>query len=254
MTYGLIDAWAAQKFRKPPYKFTADDDRYLEGKTINLSQQDLLNHPDYANIDPDLLHLGLLPVPFAGDLLKADIFIALINPGFGLGIDHYVETIPEFCDLLRRNLKQDLSSEAYPFFSLDPKWHWTGGGNWWHRLLGGIIRALAERKHLTYVDATKLVSKRIASLELVPYHSGNSYHIGSLARKLESTRLMKAYVRDVIIPRAENNTALLVIASGRGLWGIASSHSNVVYPPEKSRRAIFSVTKGAGKMILDRLT
>jgi hypothetical protein len=253
MKHGLIEAWGEQEFRRPPYKFSGDEDRFLTGKTISIRNDELIRHENYADLDPRMLHLALIPVPFVGNLERADIFIALINPGLCLGLDHYVETIPEFRDLLRRNLKQELGSEAYPFFKLDPRWHWTSAGTWWHRLFGGIIRAIAKNNGSSYVEATKLVSKRIAALELVPYHSGNSTHISGLARKLESSRLMKAYANEVIIPRAKSGEALFVVASGRSMWGVTSRHPNVVYPPENSRRALFDVGNGAGQKILRRL-
>ena len=46
------------------------------------SERELLGHQGFDFLGSGVLHLGLLPMPFAGRLDRADIFILLLNPGF----------------------------------------------------------------------------------------------------------------------------------------------------------------------------
>ena len=89
MAHALIEAWRVQEFSSPPFKFHGDEIRGSQYVTIN-SHEDLVKHDNYA-VSDSKFHLGLLPVPFIGDLAKADIFIGLINPGLDVTHDYYVE-------------------------------------------------------------------------------------------------------------------------------------------------------------------
>jgi len=199
-------------------------------------------------------HLGLLPVPFFGDLNTADIYVALLNPDLNVAQDYYVETTrPDFCDVLRRNLRQELGSDTYPFYSLDPKWHWTGTGRWWHGALADLTREVTKCKRLSYVDAIKMLARRLAALQLVPYHSSNSTYIPQDSHLLESSRLMKSFVNEVVIPRTKCDDALLVLTRGKSKWDIASGRNVTVYESGQARSASLSLQSIGGKEILARL-
>jgi hypothetical protein len=255
MDHELLKAWRKQTWTRRPYIFSEDKEvLQSEEKTICLpSYKKFIWDKDFSGHNQSHFHVGLIPVPFHGDLDSADIFICLINPGLNV-LDYYVEGNRAYRTLLLRNLKQKLKSELYPFIPLNPKWHWTSGGIWWHRLFKKIIHELMEKKGLSYVKATKIIAKRIAALELVPYHSMNSGHISRLIKDLPSAQLMKNYVKHEVLPRVAQNKALLVIASGSSMWKIPNGLPNVVYQPKNHRMANLSMkSKGAGKRILDRL-
>jgi hypothetical protein len=71
MAHALIEAWRIQAFGTPPFVFQGDiipdSKRVLIG-----SHEELIKSENYAVPNPRF-HLGLLPVPFMGDLEKADI-------------------------------------------------------------------------------------------------------------------------------------------------------------------------------------
>jgi len=220
------------------------------------SYNEFISDPKFSDYEGSDFHVGLVPVPFHGSLESADIFIGLINPGFKI-LDYYVEENQAYRSLLLRNLKQDLKTEEYPFIPLDPKWHWTSGGKWWNDLFIKIIGELRE-KGLTnsYSDAAKFISKRIAALEFIPYHSVDSGNAQKLAKKLKSSELVKDYVKRQVLPKAANGQALLVIVSGLRMWDIKEGCKNVIYPStKKSPKAYFSMKEdGAGTAILNWLT
>jgi len=188
-----------------------------------------------------------------GHLETAKVYIALLNPGL-TACDYYVEeTAPEYKEYLRRNLKQDLGSEQYPFFKLNPKWDWTSAGIWWHRALGEIICEVAKARSCCYRDAAEFVAKRIAALELAPYHSVNGKFVSSGPKSSESSRLMMRFVRDEVIPRANRGDALLVITRGIEKWDIEESDNVIVYPSKHARTASLSMKSRGGPKILKRL-
>ena len=130
MARELIKAWKAQRFAKPPYVLDADSHLIPSAQSVVIRSYEELIKRDIYGLADSKFHLGLMPVPFIGDVERADIYIGLINPGLDLGSDYYVEsTRPDFCEVLLRNLRQQLGSDDYPFYPLDPKWHWTGAGS-----------------------------------------------------------------------------------------------------------------------------
>jgi hypothetical protein len=117
----------------------------------------------------NLLHLSLIPVPYAGDLENAEIIILLTNGGFGDG-DYFFE------DHARQTLLDNLSQKHgrdFPFFCLNPDLAWSGPFQWWEPKLRPIIDLLIADK-MSYPNALKLLANKIAVVELFPYHSRNS--------------------------------------------------------------------------------
>jgi hypothetical protein len=254
MTIGLIKAWREQKWNKRPYVLTNDADILSQKIRCFTSYDDYTASSDFPNHHRSHFHVGLVPVPFHGDLETADTFICLINPGLNI-LDYYAEDNRAYRRLLLLNLRQKLASDPYPFFPLDPKWRWTSSGKWWSDLFANIIDKLRDKKpSATYADAAKFVSKRIASLELIPYHSFDSGHAAKLTKELESSILIRNFVEKKILHKAHNREALLVIASGANKWNIKKGLPNVVYQPPNHRKAHFSMKpRGSGSKILQWL-
>jgi hypothetical protein len=251
VAHEFINAWREQSWTKRPYIFDGDEEILPETKMVKRSSHDeYVMHEEFSDHHTGHFHTGLLPVPFHGYLETADIFICLTNPGLNI-LDYYTEGTG-YRDLLLKNLKQDLRTERCPFSPLDPKWHWTAGGQWWNRLFREIIAAFREKKKVSHAEAASIISRRIAALELIPYHSTDSSHVAALAKRLKSTALAKKYLRDVVIPKAEKGDALVVIVSSYKLWDIRPGLPNVVYPPKKKGpKAHLSMKSGyAGDQIL----
>ena len=117
------------------------------------------------------LHPSLLPVPFVGNLERAKIFILLMNPGFSPA-NYYEEEVPAFRAACVRNLRQLNGDDEFPFFCLNPEFAWSGGFIWWEALLRPILSKLLELKKVpSYYEALAFLAKRIAAVELIPYHS-----------------------------------------------------------------------------------
>ena len=99
--------------------------------------------PDFCKSEDKRLHLGLIPVPFMGDMLNASIYVLMLNPGLGPG-DYFEYKVPSFRKALLANLRQERITGVMPFVSLDPQFAWHGGFSYWHQKLKGVIEALAR--------------------------------------------------------------------------------------------------------------
>jgi hypothetical protein len=116
-------------------------------------------------------HLSLLPAPFIGNLQSAKIFILLMNPGLST-TDYYAEEVQEFRNAQISNLHQTNANDEFPFFLLNPEFAWSGGFIWWEALLRPILLKLVESKQVdTYYEALAFLAKKLAVIELIPYHS-----------------------------------------------------------------------------------
>lgn len=198
-------------------------------------------------------HLSLLPSPYVGDLTRADIFILALNPGFSL-TDYYAEwQVPKFRRRLQRNLHQNFDRVEFPFFFLDPEFCWHGGFAWWEGKLREVASIIASERHGgRYFDALRELSQRIASIELVPYHSV-AFHGGRLIRDLASTRQAKDFARTALVKKASSGKASIIITRKVKAWGLPKSGKGVVaYSPRLARSASLGPESPGGKEILRR--
>jgi hypothetical protein len=85
--------------RKPHLRDPVSFDRFIKSGRFDPKDQDF--------------HFALLPVPYLGNLAKADIFILLLNPGFA-SVDYYCESENRaFKKALQQNLAQDFRGTEY---------------------------------------------------------------------------------------------------------------------------------------------
>ena len=61
---------------------------------------------DFGKRNDKRLHLGLIPVPFIGDMLNASIYVLMLNPGLGPG-DYFEYKVPRLRQALIDNLRQE---------------------------------------------------------------------------------------------------------------------------------------------------
>ena len=252
--HDLIRAWRSARMDGPPYVLPGDE-RLLEHQRplVLRSREEVLRHPDFDFSGDGRIHLGLLPVPFAGDLARADIFILLLNPGFKPA-DYFTEFgNSEFRAALRTNLKQPSRAPAYPLFYLNPQFADSGGYRYWREKLARLL-AMAQQKHDQKLkDVLRTFSRRIAILELFPYHSSVAGLSRAMLRSLRSVELMHAFVHDVLVPRARAGDALLIVTRKAAEWGLKSHRNVVVYGAMEARSAHLTPASAGGRAIARRL-
>jgi hypothetical protein len=244
--------------KQPPYIHHRDaecfDARYWVSKPSYVREPlDFRSFIRSQRLDPDDtdFHFSLLPAPYVGNLTEADVFILLLNPGFSPG-DYFGEyERAEFRKALIQNLKQDFSGVESPFLFLDPKFCWHGGFLWWEKKLRRILEVVARDTYEgNYLLALKKVSRRIASIELVPYHS-RRFKASELAEMLNSTQAARAWVNDYLVRRARKGK-IVIVATYK--WNLRNRHNRVVCV-EKSEAQGFSLApdSNGGKLILAQL-
>ena len=185
-------------------------------RIIAKSCGEVREHRDY---DPQKsIHFSLLPQPFIGDVLNAEIYILTLNPGFGCGDYEANYREPGFREVLLGNMRQQKPSGVLPFFFLDPKFDWHGGYHYWFSQLAQTICEIAQCRKLTpnlpwkerFEDARNMLGRKLAVVELVPYHSATSGGLGNLPDKLHSTRLAIKFVNEHVAPKVINGDAIVI--------------------------------------------
>lgn len=179
----LMDFWKCCKLEKPPYRHPKDrlaDERIQQG--VNC-YADYVRAFEENQLSDKKLHLSLLPQPYQGDLENAEVIVLLKNPGFHPS-DYIAEEKPEFRQSLVETIRQERRSHMF----LDPKWAWTSGFNWWEPKLRKVGCIIAKEKFGgDYSKALACLATKIASLELVPYHS-KSFSGTTTIRSAEAAR------------------------------------------------------------------
>lgn len=101
-----------------------------------------------------------------------------------------------------------------------------------------------------YLDALRELSRRVAVLQLVPYHSRS---FGGMKR-LASTRQAQQFAREELLSRAAEGRAAIIVLRGRDEWGFRPKTRNViVYQKSQARSASLGPKTRGGKAILKRL-
>ena len=140
----LLSAWERWTPTEPPYVLDADR-RLLKSDpsaraTIQFnSWEEALEDRGFCKPGDKRLHLGLLPMPFIGDIRHASIYVLSLNPGLGPH-DYFGESqVSDYRNALLANLQQRFDGKGPPFLFLDPRHSWHGGFRYWHGKLAKII-------------------------------------------------------------------------------------------------------------------
>lgn len=217
------------------------------------------------------LHLGLMPVPFAGDVRSAKVYFLLANPGLSAN-DYFAEfEVPAYRKRVLANLRQEFPT-GYRFWPLDPMCAWHGGNAHWEKKLGKVVLRIAELLHPNPKERggvqrviREVLGRSVCAIELIPYHSKTASGHGGIASRLPSSQLAINYVRDVLVPRAEAQDCLLIAMRSVRNWGLDEiDRTNVIkYSGGLARGAHLSVDerltvvsedkKKAGTRIVDAL-
>jgi hypothetical protein len=255
MFMSLLTAWRDWKSDSPPFYLAGDEELASGSKSSALmanysSWEAFTRDPDFGKSGDRRFHLGLVPVPFTGDLERAKVVLLLLNPGLEPGDYSGEMKVPGFRDRLADNLRQDFSTTEFPFVYLDPAVAWHPGYRWWHGKFQRVIADLAKLWHVSYADARRHFAKTMACVELVPYHSV-SYSLSDRIREsLRSTRLAREYVRTVLRPRSEAGEVLIVVTRQDKAWGLAESKHVITYSGSERRAAhVTPRSRGGGKIV-----
>jgi hypothetical protein len=256
MSESLIEFWKRCEFQNQPYVHQDDREALQKrGRWIKEDATDFstyIAHPRFGRPDDDQLHLSLLPVPYVGDLVKAELVILLLNPGFDYS-DYWAETmVPDFRSRLIETTHQSLASREYPFWALDPSFCWHTGFMWWERRLREVIQQIAASKFGgSYKDALRDLSGKLACVELIPYHSA-SFRDHRLIEHLPSVMHAKNFVLKTLLPEAKVGKRTLIVTRRAGDWGLKDEDNVIVYGGGHTRGASLSPRSRGGKAILRR--
>jgi hypothetical protein len=214
----LITAWNSSRFA-PGLRNVLPGDaptiEALDGVVHHRNWKALISAEEFGAEVGSTFHIGLLPMPFLGNLKGARIFLCSLNPGLGHH-DYFAEhCVTEYRMALLKNLKQDRDA-TFPF--LDPAHAWHGGSAYWAPRLRGIAEGVQKGLGVSARTAREICAAQIAVLELVPYHSGSF----NLSRRgidaLESTNLVRDFVFGELLPRHRSKDCKLIVLRSRNLW------------------------------------
>ena len=244
--------------KEPPFVHPDDRGALLEhsksksSDPLFLSFCQFVSGPRFGAFSDYRLHFSLLPVPYAGDISRAEIFVLQLNPGLNL-TDYYAEfSVPKFRRRLEFNLRQQLRNTEFPFLYLDPDFCWHSGFAWWEGKFREVTIRIAEEKFGgRYLDALRDLSTRVASIELVPYHS-ISFAEHRAVQHLESARQARAFACYELTRRAASRKAVVIITRRVEDWNVPQQKGIVPYPRALWRGASLGLNTPGGRAILAR--
>lgn len=237
----LIEFWSRAALDTAPFLHPDDD---LSGYRV---QSDVACYSDWVrafergSLRPEALHLSLLPVPYVGDLESADVLVLLLNPGMS-PLDILAEQRdPEYRNALIATLRQECKTHMF----LDPKWAWTDGFAWWEAKLRAVCsRIAAEKFGGRYAHALADLSRRIACLQLVPYHS-RRFAVRGGAAELASSQAARRFARSFALEKT------VIVTRQVREWALEDIPSVVNYPSAQARGASLGPGTMGGRAILD---
>jgi len=214
------------------------------------------NHEDYVNskyfgITTDSkLHLGISPHPYAGNLERAKIFILSLNPGLHPG-EYILDIDPKFIEIHNKNLRQE--EMDYPFYFLNPYLSIHPGYTYWFKKFRDLINEIKDHIGIKWVEAQKRLSRLVATLELVPYHSQTYGLTDSILRELKSVKVMKDFVNTILVPKAEKKEILIIITRKIGYWGLKESDNIILYKSNETQSASLGRNSRAFKPMMEMI-
>lgn len=176
------------------------------------------------------------PGPVVGDLRSAKVIFCMLNPGFGFS-DIYDYSRCEVRLANEASLRQDFDGVVYPFHCLNPNFMSTGGFSWWYRKLRLIIGRVADRRGFGLSDSLEWCSRRIASVELVAYHSTDFKINEKTLSDLESANRAKNLISNI----SSDKNKLFVVTRRVRDWGLPEEKNIIKYSPQDARHASFNI-------------
>ena len=212
--------------------------------------------PDFCKSGDKRLHLGLIPIPFMGDMLNASIYVLMLNPGLGPG-DYFEYKVPSLRRALLANLRQERIPGVMPFVCQTPRFAWHGGFGYWHQKLKGVIEALAASRGMSLADARSTLGTKLAVVQLVPYHSAEFNQ--KALQQLSSVCLATDFVRRTVAKRVRGEEAIVIVTRQVKIWDqclpddLGEEHGIIRYTASEARAASLGPKSRGGRAILRRL-
>lgn len=239
---------------RPGRNYLAEDEEFLLERRASVSSWREFIERGQFGTDDGKLHLSLIPQPFMGNVDTAPVVILMLNPGLS-PIDYFSEAhIRNYRRALIANLHLGFKHSRFPNLFLNPEFAWHTGFKYWHDRLGWLVDCFVNPDTRSRIDALSHLSKSIAMVQLVPYHSSVNKLSERVISNLESVRLARCYVKHVLLPRT---SALLIVARGKRYWeihdkAIQGKHV-LVYEGSEARGAFLTSNSRGGKAILKHL-
>jgi hypothetical protein len=256
----LVEFWRSYAPQKPPYIHTEDEaalsssdllTRYFDSSVDTFDS--FLRSDRFGHFDNNRFFTSLVPTPYMGRLDEADIVILMLNPGFEY-VDYFAEyRMPGIKEMLEKTFRQELDDFEFPFCWLNPEYCWHSGFVYWEKKFRKVARMIADEHYNgRYLYALRGLSRRLATVQLVPYHSPK-FDGGPIIKSLPSAREVKKYVKTVLEPCARDGEKTIIVMRQRSVWGIENQEPNmIVYPSNHALGARLDPMTIGGKAILNR--
>jgi hypothetical protein len=193
---------------------------------------------DYLE-NPYLFHTGLIPTPYMGDLKNAQVFILMLNPGLSFDDYHAECNDPDYKAALVNNLKQKEFDPDYPFLFLNPNYLWHTGGMYWFKKFKSHILHMMKKDNISILEATKRISKKVAVLQLFPYHS-SQFRLNKEIERLPSTVEIKRCVLNNLVKKAFKGEICIICTRKSDLWNLPTHDNILKYKGNECRAAHIS--------------
>ena len=218
-----------------------------------------------------VIHFGLLPQPFIGDVENAKIIICSLNPGFST--DDYNTDELHHNDILEQ-LNPDNHNKTLFWLTEKPddKGNLSGGAKWWQ----GKLDQKDKNKSLVYniikeyksdvaslsdeelkkekEKVFKVLSENMAAIELFPYHSAKFNY--TYLEKCKSTGKIRKYVKELAEKSKEKNQLICFTRSFKH-WNVDEikklADDNVIRSPSVQNISFNIGNKDFGKRIFDHI-
>src|ERR1700690_2134169 len=248
----LINFWRGCPIKQPPY-IAPSDKPFINESQISIfsSYKDYVTSNAFGNNQDQTFHVGLLPIPYVGNLEQAVVFILMLNPGLG-PTDYFGEyENRKIFQLHIQNLRQE-NKTKYPFHVLNPEFSWYGGFEYWHTKFADIARFISKSKQIDYINSLQFLAQRIACLELIPYHS-RSFGLNSLINKLTSVKIMQAYAKDYLLEKARKKEITIIVTRSAKNWDLPKVKNVIIYGNSETGSAHLNLKSSGGKAIANQL-
>jgi hypothetical protein len=187
-----------------------------------------------ASLPPSrVLHVGLHPQPFLGNIQTPLIQILHGNPGFSFH-DYYDEFMnSQHAAACAQNLRNaDLG-----FFPLDEMANTSGAQNYWLRAFKRTIADLSAARGIDPSAARQILKEHVGLIESCAYHSTNTP--GEWTDLLPSS--VKARERaQLALNRARNGQSLVIVwrrVGANNYWQIEAPHPNIMIRTAQDARS-----------------
>ena len=219
----------------------------------------------------------LVPQPLCGNLLKGDIFLCSLNPGYQEE-DLYLEGVkksqfnyPDYKQSIINLLCQNGAIDNSMFFISEEPAEGiykenSPGSKYWRKklnqankeksLVHNLVKELQDRGHNTNESAVfQMLADRIVTLELFPYHSDKFDRslLNASQYSFKSVNMMKSFVHDDLIPKAEERDVLVVFLRSFKAWDVKESmeSNHVILNKANVQRPTFGIDYNVGRAMFE---